>query len=149
MYTLSTRATLTFNFSTGEFLTRITNVIELPPRIADVKKNLYYVLTRGNLSAVSKNDNNILQQFYKCHPSKPRPRLLSSSLIVIQGKFALSLIVEGGILQFLDPFTLQAFCAFRLPHEYATVEYIIYQNMLWAWGRNIIYVIELDHEVKG
>ena len=40
-------------------MSRILQVVELPSKIADVKKNLYYVMTQGNLFAMSKEDRQI------------------------------------------------------------------------------------------
>jgi hypothetical protein len=50
--------------------------------------------------------------FYKRHLKDFRPRLLTFNIMIVQTQFALVLIVEGGIVQLLDPFSLQAFQAF-------------------------------------
>ena len=47
-------------------MSRIVQVIELPSKIADVRKHLFYILSHGNLYAMSKDVPKLEQQvFYK------------------------------------------------------------------------------------
>ena len=69
-------------FSMGEEnrtgMSRIVQVMELPSKIQDVKKHVYYILTNGNLYAMSKEEKKLeMQRFYKGDKSAfNRPRLL-------------------------------------------------------------------------
>lgn len=97
-----------------------------------------------------------MQEFYSEKMEKlSRPRLVQVGLIQIEAKFALSLMLEGGSLLFLEPFTLQPFCAFQLPFAYFMDGYcfsgqnLLASNVLWCWGRRQSYFIELDYEAKG
>ena len=86
---------------------KVVQIIELPSKIAVSKKHVYYILTAGNLFAMSKSNHEILQVFYKGERAKVnRPRLLQIGVLVMENQFALSLIVEGGSLLLLDPMTL-------------------------------------------
>ena len=38
-----------------EPMTRILNILELPSKISDIRKNIYYILTEGNLYAMAKD----------------------------------------------------------------------------------------------
>jgi len=88
-------------------LSRILNVLELPTKVADVRKHIYYILTAGQLYAMSKEDRQIQQQFYKGDRSvMNRPRLMQTQVLLMGNSFALALIVEGGSLLVLDPMTL-------------------------------------------
>ena len=40
-------------------MSRIVQVIELPSKILDVKKHVYYILTNGNLYAMSKEEKKL------------------------------------------------------------------------------------------
>lgn len=40
-----------------QIMKQVLNVIELPKQITDIKKHLYYVLTYGNLFALTKSDH--------------------------------------------------------------------------------------------
>lgn len=65
---------------------RILQVVELPTKIADCRKHIYYILTHGNLYAMSKDDKSreILQQFYKQERTRySRPRLLATNVIMM------------------------------------------------------------------
>lgn len=58
-------------------MSSILQVVELPTKIADVRKNIYYILTYGNLYAMSKEEGRIQQVFYKGDRSLyHRPRML-------------------------------------------------------------------------
>ena len=85
--------------------------MELPSKIADVRKHIYYILSKGNLYAMSKEDRQILQVFFKGEKAvkTTRPRLLQVNVITISNQYALALVVEGGSLLILDPMSLQAF----------------------------------------
>ena len=64
-------------------------------------------------------------------------------------QFSLALIVEGGSLLLLDPMTLQTFAAYQFPNYHQVTDYAFSQNMLWAYGRRHLLIVELDFEVKG
>ena len=83
---------------------RILKIYELPSKIKEIKKHIYYVLTQGNLYCLTKNEHQITQKYYK--HSYSRPRLMAFEVLLVQNKFSIVLIVEGGIMQFVDPFSL-------------------------------------------
>ena len=94
---------------------RILQIVELPSKVADCRKHIYYILTQGNLYAMSKDDKSreILQQFYKQDRTRyNRPRLFAMNVIMMGSQYALALMIEGSSLLFLDPMSLQAFQAF-------------------------------------
>ena len=75
--------------------------------------------------------------------------LMHMGVLVIQNQFSLVLLVEGGILQLLDPFSLQAYCALRLPYNYSIYDFAVHSNTLYGYGRRQMYMAELDYEAKG
>ena len=88
-------------------MTKILQVVELPSKVADAKKYIFYVLSHGNLYAMSKEGRQIQQVFYKGEKVKyDRPRLLQAGVLVMENQYALALIVEGGSLLMLDPMSL-------------------------------------------
>jgi len=125
--------------------------MELPSQVKDAKKHIYYVLTQGNLYAMSKSGNHeILQMFYKGEKSKQsRPRLLQMGILMIDTQFSVCLVVEGNSLLLLDPFSLQSFAAFTFPPCHLVDEFTFSQNFLFAHGRRHMFVVELDFESKG
>ena len=63
-------------------------------------------------------------------------------------------MIEGGMVQLLDPFTLQAFQAFRIQSHSAICvnlidKYKLYGNSVWGYGRRLMFNVELDYEIKG
>lgn len=87
--------------------------MELPTKIKDVRNHIYYILTHGNLYAMSKEDREIRQVFYKGERIRyNRPRLLHMNVLIIGSQYALGLVLEGGALLIVDPMSLQAFQAF-------------------------------------
>ena len=108
-YNVAKRETTSFvlHKETRSGMSRILSVLELPSKVADVRKHIYYILSTGNLYAMSKEDRQIQQQFYKGDYSvRNRPRLLQTQILQMSNQFALALIVEGGTLLILDPMTL-------------------------------------------
>ena len=64
---------------------KVVQIIELPSKIAVSKKHVYYILTAGNLFAMSKSNHEILQVFYKGERAKVnRPRLLQIGVLVME-----------------------------------------------------------------
>jgi len=37
----------------------VIQIVELPSKISEIKKHIYYVLTKGNLFALSKDDHSV------------------------------------------------------------------------------------------
>jgi len=92
---------------------RILQVVELPSKVTDARKNVYYILTQGNLYTLAKQDHQIQQVFYKGERGMiSRPRLLKIGVLLIESMFAIGLVVEGGVLHLLNPMNLQSFAAF-------------------------------------
>jgi len=60
-YNIAKRETMSFALGNEQRsgMSRILNVVELPSKIADVRKHIYYCLTSGNLYAMSKEDRQI------------------------------------------------------------------------------------------
>jgi hypothetical protein len=52
--------------------------------------------------------------------------LMHLGVLVMQNQFSLVLLIEGGILQLLDPFSLQAYCALRLPYNYSIYDFAVH-----------------------
>ena len=76
---------------------KVLQIIELPSKVANSKKHVYYILTTGNLFAMNKSNHEILQVFYKGERAKVgRPRLMQVGVLVMENQFALALIIEGG-----------------------------------------------------
>ena len=112
------------NVLNKEPMTRILNILELPSKIQDIRKNIYYILSEGNLYAMAKDKRQIQQVFYKGQSSKyRRPRLINVGALVMENQFCLGLLVEGGSLHFLDPMTLQSFAAYQFPAYHQLTEY--------------------------
>jgi hypothetical protein len=59
------------------------------------------------------------------------------------------LLIEGGILQLLDPFSLQAYMAFRMPQDYNIQDFAVCSNNLYGYGRRQMFLVELDYEAKA
>jgi len=75
--------------------------------------------------------------------------LMHMGVLVIENQFSLALLIEGGILQLLDPFSLQAYCALKLPYNYSIYDFAVHSNTLYGYGRRQMYMAELDYEAKG
>ena len=77
---------------------QVVKFSELPTKISSCKNYLYYILTHGNLFVLNKNDHSLQQQFYKQNLKNFRPKLLSFAIVMMQAKWALCLMVEGGLI---------------------------------------------------
>ena len=66
-------------------MSRIVQVLELPSKIIDVKKHIYYIVTNGNLYAMSKEEKSLeMQRFYKGDKSAfNRPRIHQVNTIIM------------------------------------------------------------------
>ena len=62
---------------------KIVKISELPSKVQEMKRHIYYVLTEGNLLALAKKDHTVQQQYYRDHLDSERPRLLEVSTLVI------------------------------------------------------------------
>ena len=64
------------------------------------------------------------------------PPISYVNFIQIQGNFALCLILDAGVLQLCDPFSLQPFLSLKLPlsHGCFADHYSIENNILTALG---------------
>ena len=79
IYNLAKREKQSFSISneTRQGMKKVISVIELPSKVADARKHIYYILTQGNLYVMSKENREIIQVFYKGDRAvHNRPRLL-------------------------------------------------------------------------
>jgi hypothetical protein len=63
-------------------------------------------------------------------------------------------VIEGGIVQILDPFTLQAFVSYQVQHHSQLCvtlidKYVVDHNLLWGYGRRVMFCVEMDYESKS
>ena len=57
-------------------------------------------------------------------------------------------MIQDGIFQMLDPYSLQPFASFQLPLIYTFTDYHFDSNFLFGFSRDNLMVFELDHELK-
>lgn len=71
-------------------------------------------MTKQNLFCMSKKEHAVKAKYFK-KVSNSMPKLLRFGYLSVKQHFSLIIMVQDGIFQFLDPFTLTPYASFTLP----------------------------------
>lgn len=105
----------------------------------------------------------IMQQFYKSDSSAAElsspnvskaslqigdifPQILKIGFLQMEGNYSLAILIDPGVFQLVDPFSLQPFYAMTIPHShFSFLEHMkIHNNRLIGFNDRQLLVVELD-----
>jgi hypothetical protein len=94
-------------------------------------------------------DHQIKAQYYKKQGGGGGgnlPKLQSFGFLQLKGVFSIVLMIQDGIIQLLEPFSLTPYLSLQFPEHVAMdlTSYSVHNNLLFGFGLNHLLIYELD-----